>query len=148
MALAKSIIDFSVDLVIEYAKTGNRVSRDLVNEFAKSHFEKTSGVPVKASSKQSNGVKCSAVTAKGSNCTKTCKPGETLCSIHSKKKAEPAASTPTMLRIEDTFLTKKRQPKKRVPMHIGHGIGERSDECSLCELGDDEVDSVYKASSQ
>ena len=145
MALAQSIIAFSVDMVLAFHETGVEISRPAILSFAKEHFEKTSGVPSSKASKKSvsnpDAEKCSATTAKGTRCTKACKEGSAMCAIHLSKLDGPSASEPVP--------TKKRAAgsRKKTPMHDGHGIGETSAQCSLCiaDGADDDVDSVYKA---
>jgi hypothetical protein len=42
--------------------------------------------------------KCAATTAKGSRCTKTCKEGEELCTIHLKQRDKPKAEPKTPIK--------------------------------------------------
>lgn len=144
MALAQSIIAFSVDMAMAFHETGVEISHPAILSFAKEHFEKTSGVPSTTTKKKapvSDTEKCSATTAKGTRCTKACKEGSTMCAIHLSKRDGPSASEPVP--------SKKRTAgsRKKTPMHDGHGIGETSAQCSLCiaDGADDDVESVYKA---
>tara|TARA_B100001175_G_scaffold190895_1_gene161873 strand:+ start:3314 stop:4075 length:762 start_codon:yes stop_codon:yes gene_type:complete len=77
-------------------------------------------------------IQCSAMTAKGSKCTKPCVPGEEYCTLHMK------------MRNKSPVEPKKKRPvikkKKEIPMH-NHKPGELPTEmCELCETHGDIFD--------
>lgn len=87
-------------------------SREEVEELAESFFAGiiSFSVPTKKAAKKCCDVdggpldpakltnKCAATTAKGSRCTKTCKEGEELCTIHLKQRDKPKAEPKTPIK--------------------------------------------------
>ena len=124
-------LSFAKDLLAE-SKKNPKLN---VEEFTKRYFglpveiktpvgvKVTKKTPVAAAAPRKKGAngkeKCTAITAKGTKCSKCAVKDEVFCSIHLKSKpAKQAAPAPA--------------PKKVVPVH-NHTVTRTDKDCNLCE---------------
>lgn len=81
---------------------------------------------------------CSGLTSKGGPCKFKAMPGSDLCGIHQRKaegvKAEKKPKVETEKKSKKSPKAKKTEPKHE------HPIGDKSDECELCESHGDVVE--------
>lgn len=83
-----------------------------------------------AKKKESGKPKCEGVTAKGTQCSKCALDGEVFCSIHLKKAGKEEKEKPKGKGGKG--ITKGGKKKEDAPVHT-HEVGEKPEECEVCE---------------